>query len=264
MKNILTIVLVAIFIIVLLFLGLKQMGRMQKIDNVSELINLAKSFEERGNLKEAKATYQKLVNDASNSSLVSGWEKKIEDLNLKLLFSPVITDKDILYQIQPGDSIAKIAKKFNTTVELILRSNNIKGSKILAGRKIKVHNSPFSMLIDKSQSTLILKSNEELIKTYAVATGINNSTPVGNFKIVNKLVNPTWYKDGTTIPAGSPENILGSRWLGFDLAGYGIHGTNDPASIGKQVTQGCVRMSNQDVEELYTIVPVGTEVSIVD
>jgi len=118
--------------------------------------------------------------------------------------------------------------------------------------------------VDKSQNTLILKTGEEIIKTYIVSTGVNNSTPLGNFKIINKLVSPTWYKAGVVVSAGSPGNILGSRWLGFDLAGYGIHGTTDPQSLGRQVTQGCVRMSNSDVEELYSIVPVETEVTIVD
>ena len=136
--------------------------------------------------------------------------------------------------------------------------------KIMPGRKIKVWNASFNVHIDKSQNVLILKTDEEVIKTYVVSTGSNNSTPVGNFKITTKLINPTWFKAGAVVPAGSSENILGSRWLGFDLVGYGIHGTTEPQNLGKQVTQGCVRMSNPDVEELYTIVPAGTEVTIVD
>ena len=66
------------------------------------------------------------------------------------------------------------------------------------------------------------------------------------------------------MPAESPENILGSRWMGLSERGYGIHGTVDPKSVGQQVTAGCVRMLNSEVEELYTIVPAGTEVTIVD
>ncbi|MBU2222104.1 MAG: L,D-transpeptidase, partial [Candidatus Omnitrophica bacterium] len=132
------------------------------------------------------------------------------------------------------------------------------------GRKIKVWTAPFSIVVDKSQNTLLLKTGEEVFKTYMASTGANNSTPVGIFKIVNKLPNPTWYKAGAVVPPGSPENVLGSRWLGFDLAGYGIHGTVEPESLGKQVTQGCVRLANPEVEELYTIVPVGAEVTIVD
>jgi len=264
MKKILYLGLVVIVIILVSILGIKYMARLQKTDNIAEMLSLAKSFEERQNLKEARTIYQKLITEAPNSNLVSSWQKKLEDLNIRLLFSPTLTEKSITYEIQPKDTLAKIAKKFNTTADLILRSNNLKSNKILPGKKIKIFNRPLSILVDKSQSTLILKADEEIIKTYIVSTGINNSTPVGNFKIVNKLVDPTWFKDGTAIPASSPENILGSRWMGFDLAGYGIHGTNEPATLGKQVTQGCVRMSNQDVEELYTIVPTGTEVAIVE
>jgi lipoprotein-anchoring transpeptidase ErfK/SrfK len=114
---------------------------------------------------------------------------------------------------------------------------------------------------------MILKTkDEEIVKTYTVATGANNLTPVGTFKIVEKIPNPPWFKSGAAkpIPPQDPENILGTRWLGLSVPSYGIHGTTDPKSLGKQVTQGCVRMANSDVEELYIIVPKGTEVTIVD
>jgi lipoprotein-anchoring transpeptidase ErfK/SrfK len=76
---------------------------------------------------------------------------------------------------------------------------------------------------------------------------------------------PTWYAPGgKIIPPGDPRNILGSRWLGLDKPGYGIHGTTEPSSIGRSVTAGCVRMLNKDVEELFVILPVGTEVAILD
>ena len=87
---------------------------------------------------------------------------------------------------------------------------------------------------------------------------------MGTFKITTKLVNPVWYKSGAVVPPDSPENILGTRWMGFDLEGYGIHGTTSPESIGTQATAGCVRMLNNEVEELYTFLPQGTEVTIVD
>lgn len=236
----------------------------RKLVSASSLLSEAKEQEAKGNLFDVKLIYQKLINEFPNSPEVMNWQKKIEDINIKLLFSNTVTPKSILYQIKPGDTLTKIAKEFNTTVELIKKSNNLSDDKILPGRKIKVWTAPFSILIDKSQNILILKSDEEIIKTYIVSTGVNNSTPTGNFKITEKLINPTWYKAGAIVPPGSPENILGTRWLGLDRPGYGIHGTTDPQSLGKQVTQGCVRMSNSNVEELYTIVPVGTEVIITD
>lgn len=232
--------------------------------SISSLLSQAKECEIKSNLPEAKTIYQKLINEFPNSNEVMNWQKKIEDINIKLLFSPVLTPKSAPYEIKPGDTLTKIAKEFKTTTEMIMKSNNLFDGKILPGRKIKVWASPFSILVDKSQNTLILKSDEEVIKTYVVSTGKNNSTPVGNFKITTKLINPTWFKAGAVIAPGSPDNALGSRWLGFDLTGYGIHGTIDPQSLGKQVTEGCVRMSNPDVEELYIIITAGTEVTVVD
>ncbi len=81
---------------------------------------------------------------------------------------------------------------------------------------------------------------------------------------MNKLANPTWFKAGAVVPPESAENVLGTRWMGFNLAGYGIHGTIEPKELGKQVTQGCVRMNNAEVEELYAIIPQGTEVTIIE
>ncbi|MFA4888078.1 MAG: L,D-transpeptidase family protein [Candidatus Omnitrophota bacterium] len=222
--------------------------------------------EAKGNLLAAKAAYQELVSNHFNSPEVMNWQKKIEAINVRLLFSSVVTPGSKLYEIKPGDTLSKIAREFKTTADLIKKSNNFSDDRINPGRKIKVWTQPFNVLVDKSQNILILESGGEVIKVYIVSTGMNNSTPVGNFKITDKIVNPPWFKPGEPepIPPGSPENILGTRWLQLDIPSYGIHGTTDPKSLGKQVTQGCVRMANADVEELYAIVPVGTEVTIAD
>jgi len=263
----------AISIMILLGLAVFLAGRKRPAASSARTANTASSavlssqaaeLLKKDELPQAKALYQRLIIEFPNSNEALNWQKKAEEINLKLLFSPVLTPKSALYEIKPGDALEKIAKNFKTTSELIMKSNNLKSDKILPGRKIKVWTAPFNIVVDKSQNLLILKSEEEIIKTYVISTGLNNSTPVGNFKVVNKLPNPTWFKAGAVVPADSSENILGSRWMGFDLPGYGIHGTTDPGNLGKQVTQGCVRMSNPEVEELYAIIPVGTEVTIVD
>jgi lipoprotein-anchoring transpeptidase ErfK/SrfK len=259
--GILVVIITAGLIVVL---NIKNILSWRKTNTLSELSDLARDYQQRGNLKEAKITYQRLINEFPKSDFISEWQKRIEDLNIKLLFSPLPTKDSITYRIKQGDTLSGIAKKFNTTVELLMKSNNLRTSRILPGRQIKVTRAVFSIIVDKSQNILLLKSDDEVLKTYTVSTGINNSTPTGTFKIVNKLINPTWFKAGAVIPPGSPKNVLGSRWLGFDLTGYGIHGTNNPTVLGKQITQGCIRMSNQDVEELYTIVPLNTEVIILD
>lgn len=224
----------------------------------------AKALEEKGDLVAARQAYQNLIRQYPESRLVNDWQKSSESIAMRMLFSPEITPGSIAYEVQPGDSLSKIAKEYNTTVELIARMNGLAGSTIRPGQKIKVFTMPLSVLVDKSQNILVLRTQDEIVKTYIVSTGVNNSTPVGTFKITNKLENPTWFKAGAVVAPGTPENALGSRWMGIDAPGYGIHGTIEPDKIGQQVTQGCVRMVNADVEELYMLLPAGTEVTIID
>lgn len=269
-KKILGIIIAALIILVVLgvFVFSRINGPFPKDTalevSLPRMLIQAKELSAKGDLSGLKTVYQKLIDNFPGSNEVVLWQKKIEEINMNLLFSPAAMPGSILYEIKPGDTLNKIASNFKTTVDLIKASNGITSDNITVGRKIKVWNAPFSIVVDKSQNILFLKSNEEIFKTYVVSTGKNNSTPVGNFKITNKLLNPAWFRTGSVVPAGSPENILGTRWMGFELAGYGIHGTVDPQSLGKQVTQGCVRMTNNEVEELYSIVPEGTEVTILD
>jgi len=261
---ILSLVLISVLILSL-FIGLAHKGSISKRKSLQGLLSQAKIQEEELNLLAAKSTYQKLITDFPNNPEVSNWQKKLEEINLKIIFSSeVITPKSQIYEVKPSDNLEKIAKQFNTTVDLIKKINNLSSDRILPGRKLKIYTGKFNLLVDKTQNILILKSDDEIIKTYNVSTGKNNSTPIGKFKIINKLISPVWYKAGAVVSPDSPENILGSRWLGLELPGYGIHGTTDPSTIGKQATQGCVRMLNRDVEELYILLPLGTEVAIID
>jgi len=267
-------------IIILILLGLVFFGRFinrgavvlsgdsneQIVDlkNIETYLKEADAFLERGSLLESKEIYERLMEMPLSSNQLSTVQEKLENLNIDILLSGLNIEGSEIYEVKQGDALKKIANQYNTTVEAITKANNIKGTVIRPGMKLRVLNGNFNIFVDKSQNILILKYNGDVVKTYNVSTGNNNSTPIGTFKIKNKLVDPVWYKDGKAIPADSPDNILGSRWMGFDLPGYGIHGTVAPQDIGKQITEGCVRMRNEEVEELYSLIPVGTEVVIVD
>lgn len=240
---------------------IKKGTRDKKIENLLKeaQINFLKN-----DLLKAKEFYKEAILNLKNAEKLKEIQKKLEEINIKILFSPMLDECSIKYVVKSNDALVKIAKKFNTTVNLIKRANNLKSDVIRPGQELKVNTCKFSLVVDKSQNLLFLKRKGELIKTYLVSTGKNNSTPTGKFKIVNKLINPTWFKTGAVIPADSPENILGSRWMGLDIKGYGIHGTNKPDKLGRQITMGCIRMNNKDVEELFDIIPLGTEVTIVD
>ena len=121
-----------------------------------------------------------------------------------------------------------------------------------------------AIVVNLPSRTLSLFDNGRLIKIYPVAIGSQATpTPQGKFKIFDKEVNPTWYPPGKNYSVASgPENPLGYRWLEF-AASYGIHGTNHPESIGSVVSNGCVRMNEKDVEELFEQVPLGTLVTVI-
>ncbi len=227
-------------------------------------LGLADTYIASGKLNEAKEIYKNLLLDNLDSDIARTIDAKLGNLNVRILFSPVKVQDSVIYKVQPSDTLEGISKKYNTTVALIKRANNIKTNVIRPGMDLKISTAKFSIFVDKSDNVLTLKSGEEVVKRYLVSTGANNSTPVGKFIIINKIVDPPWFLAGKAIPPGDPKNVLGSRWMGLTKKSYGIHGTTDDISIGKQCTQGCVRMHNFEVEELYDIVPVGTEVTITD
>ena len=228
------------------------------------LLKLGQIQETQQRLTEARTAYRTLLEKFPDSPLVPQTQQYLGNVNVALLFSPVVTELDTVHEVKTGDTLGKIAASSGTTIEFIKRANAIKADVIRPQQKLKVPKGTFSIVVDKSQNQLLLTENNEFIKVYPVATGKENSTPAGTFKIVTRVPNPVWYKQGAVVPPDSPENILGTRWLGINKQGYGIHGTTDPNAIGHQVTAGCVRMTNQDVEELFDIVPIGTEVTIVD
>ena len=232
---------------------------------VPTLIEQASELQEKGEYLKAQKIYEEILKETVLASEeLREIQSRYENLNMKIIFSRFETPSSIFYTVQEGDSLYKIAKKHQSTIALIKKSNALKSDRILPGMKLKIAQGVFSIRVDKSDNLLMLLLDEKPLKHYRVATGEDNGTPTGEFKIVTKLEDPTWYRAGAIVPAESPENILGTRWLGFDFPGYGIHGTTEPESIGKQVTAGCVRMVNEDVEELFVVIPRGTKVQIID
>ena len=269
-RKILMVVAVAA-VAMLLWMSMPKGGGHKQVEAVSpsgqearQLYAQAKDLEKEGQMLKAKMLYQKIISDYPGYDDIENIQKQLEKLNMKIIFSNVSTPDTVIHKVVSGDTLGKLAKKYGTTVELIKISNGLNSDVIRIGQRLRIWTGKFNILVDKSQNILILRKGKEVIKVYDVSTGKNNSTPTGEFKITVKLVDPVWFNRGVIVPPESPENVLGSRWLGFNIPGYGIHGTIDPETIGQQVTAGCVRMRNKDVEELYSIIPLGTSVTIVD
>ena len=120
-----------------------------------------------------------------------------------------------------------------------------------------------AIVINLPSRTLELYTDGVFVKEYPVAIGKPSTpSPLGTFSIINKEYDPAWYppRGGYVVPSG-PDNPLGYRWMGF-LPMYGIHGTNAPWAIGTAVSNGCIRMHEADVEEIFESVPYGTSVQL--
>ncbi|MFH0702728.1 MAG: L,D-transpeptidase [bacterium] len=124
------------------------------------------------------------------------------------------------------------------------------------------------IFINIPSRTLELFKDGKIVKTYPIGVGKSNfQTPIGNFKVISKVIQPCWenpYKPTIKIKSGN-ENPLGSRWIGFYTAKngvYGIHGTNNSLSVKKYCSHGCIRMYIKDAEDLFIRVELGTPIKI--
>ena len=128
-----------------------------------------------------------------------------------------------------------------------------------AGAKQRVRRVVLVSIADRKLAVL---ENGNVVAYFPVAVGAAVSpSPTGEFEIVNRVANPTYYHDGTVMAAGDA-NPVGTRWMGLNVKGYGIHGTNAPRSVGHATSHGCIRLRNRDVERLYSMLRVGDIVQI--
>jgi len=189
-------------------------------------------------------------------------------------------EKDVeLYEIQQGDTLESIAKKFralNGVKGAIMYVNNYKENALLrAGRKVRLAKGSWSLLVDKSLFKMWVLYEGCPFKGYTITTGAPaKETPVTKFVVGGKNPKPAWWPPAdvkvqgkTPVPYGDPQNPLGDWWISLEhdlYHGIGIHGTNDPGSIGTKASNGCIRMLNDEVVEVAALAYKGMVVTIVE
>lgn len=241
---------------------------------IAGLLAAARAAESRDSLSAARTNYLALLANPAATAVHAFVEQRLGDVNVRLVASPRPMPGKTEYIVRPGDSLQVLARRFGVTTALIVKGNNIHDpDRIQAGDRLLILDKPaFAIVISKGANDLLLTMNGLFFKRYRVGTGQFGRTPAGTFRIAGKIENPPWWHPtGRVIPFGDPENILGTRWMGLvatggtpPVKGYGIHGTWEEETVGRQSSAGCVRMRNADVEELFLLVPEGTPVRIVD
>ena len=193
----------------------------------------------------------------------------LTQLSGRLFYSFRETPASIYHSVEPGDTLSRIQNDYVVPYRLIMRINGLPSTTIHIGQRLKIpvtsekKRMEAFVQVDKSEHTLSVFVSGLFVKCFKVGLGAEDRTPKGTYTITSKVHHPSW----RGLPYGHPENIIGDWWLGLSgngVMGIGIHGTNDPSSIGKDVSKGCVRMLNKEVGELANTVPRGTEVEIRD
>ena len=211
------------------------------------------------------------VRGAPLRSWIAAVDKRFErapvDASLRLRNGMPLMTKD-----KPGRSLD--AAHLTERVIAELRGNSrlpVRVHTKTVAAKVSVGTFAEVIVINRVVNRLSLYEAGKLWRTFGVATGqAIYPTPRGEWHIVVKYRNPWWYPPtGSSwarglqpVPPG-PSNPLGTRWMGLDAPGVGIHGTNNPASIGYSASHGCVRMQVPDAEWLFDHVDIGTTVFVV-
>jgi lipoprotein-anchoring transpeptidase ErfK/SrfK len=175
---------------------------------------------------------------------------------------------DDLYGDDTGVVIVPASISQDKSIDASDRLPGVKRGKIISFKTTK---KPGSIIISTKKNELYYVLADGKAVMYRVATAKKGFEWAGTHKVSRKSQWPDWRppvemrKRKPELPvfmAGGPDNPLGARAMYLGSSIYRIHGTNEPKSIGKAASSGCIRMLNADVTELYTLVKVGSEVTV--
>lgn len=208
----------------------------------------------------------------------------VQSLNRRLVFSPQIVPGDPFcrpHVVEPGEQLGGIVRDQSLDVDwrFILRINQMLSERHLrVGQKLKLVTGPFHAIVDKSDFRMdfYLGTGDQSVYVTSMAVGLGtfDSTPLGRFRVKpdSKLANPSWTnpRTGELFDRDDPANPIGEHWIGLEgldaatrnMVGYGIHGTIEINSIGRQASMGCIRMRPDDVALVYEMLSERSTVEI--
>jgi tetratricopeptide (TPR) repeat protein len=218
-------------------------------------------------LLDAWLWYSKAIRSDLSLETKRDLKKALDAMVNKMLTTPQKIPGAVSHRVVKGDRLLKLAKKYECAAGFIRWVNHKSNDTVRIGEPLVIVPGPMWIEVRKSSFFLVVSLQNGLyLSSYEVGLGKDDKTPLGEFTIADRLINPDWYFEGRKIKFGDPEHKIGTRWLAFDnkpgISGFGIHGTNEPDSIGKNLSNGCVRLRNEEVEAMFELIPIGTRVVI--
>jgi hypothetical protein len=253
----------------------------QEIDAaVAQAVNLLHT--QAGEVIQVRNTLNKLLQSQPSPEQRQTIKDEMARLSKDWLFGPAAFAGDSLcepYTVKYGDLLDILGRRMKVPYQVLMQINGIQSARGLqAGRHMKIVHGPFNVKIYRSTFTLDLYLQDMYVRSFRVGLGaIGTETPTGLWRVKEggKLIQPPWYDKHTnrTYKATDPDYPLGTRWIALEgmegnakgRSGFAIHGTKDPDQIGTAASQGCIRMQNNEVELMYSLlIPIFSQAEVVD
>ncbi|MEM8783576.1 MAG: L,D-transpeptidase family protein [Planctomycetota bacterium] len=262
-----------------------QPGPSSSRDAVRQLVE---GFEliDNGNAVAGRALLSTLLlgaRDQLSNADAARIRRQLTDLNGRLVFSPEAVANDpatTTYVVQSGDLLGSIARRYKVPYPFLELINGIDARRLRVGQRLKLVNGPIHARVDKSEFVMDMyvfgsDGTPAYLTSFPVGLGENDNTPLGKWRVANgKVTNPDWRNPRTNeyYPADHPDNPIGEYWVpitglegdAVGRTGFGIHGTNEPDSIGRNMSMGCVRLGDADIAMVFSMLePEQSDVFVV-
>lgn len=193
--------------------------------------------------------------------------QSLTELANKTILNKTVVKGDPLcfwHNVKAGDTVGRLARRARISEPLLADINNLPNRYMIReGSRLKIIEGPFHAAIIKHDHEMHVYLQGLYLRTMSVALGENGSTPTGTWRVANQLANPGWTdpRTGKRWHPDDPANPIGEYWIGLEgidgeaagQAGYGIHGTIEPDTIGKDVSMGCIRLGTADIAWAYKL-----------
>ena len=209
-----------------------------------------------------------------STELSAQQSRQVTELLDQLAGTVVYSRRSLLQQphtVRQGESLEQIAQTYNVPTQLLANINGIRDPQNLQpGRQLKVVSGPFDALISLGRQELTLMLKSRYAGRFPIGIGRDSQGLEGSYVVGDKTVDPTYRgPNRVTIAAGDPNNPLGKFWIGLrdgmdgqTAVRIGIHGTNDPRSVGRTEGRGSIRLADRDIRDVFGILSVGSKVTI--
>lgn len=259
-------------------------GRIEPLSHAMRMVLLADEARQllgQRDYGRSAVAYSDLIQDelrapwTPHRQALIGWGRELERAQANHRFNVNAAWPSIEEKIQNGGSLIRLRKRvlkrrsdLVLCTGLIAQVNGVTGY-VQPGQVMRIPTDRVNVLVDLDARVLLYRHGDEVVRLWDIGIGKpGHETPLGVYEVGHKIEKPAHTTKG--LPYGDPDNPLGSRWMGLRRPGqdkdtsYGIHGTSAPDGVGGAVSLGCVRMRNQDVDELFEILPRGAQVVIQD